>query len=173
MLAERFKTQASEENLLVYTKEDNILNSNVVVRNNKDTLDAIMLIRNRIAKWQKINNTPLKYPEQLEDLEKKIAKYKESELETQQSIRKSFQKDNNRIDKIVDSIHSVRLPPLLTNAQSCRYCYSHESCALTALSIDNLTKRPDQFGLEKFDKMAQDTTIEVRSYFRRMVEAIN
>ena len=73
MLAERFKTQASEENLLVYTKEDNILNSNVVVRNNKDTLDAIMLIRNRIAKWQKINNTPLKYPEQLEDLEKKIA----------------------------------------------------------------------------------------------------
>lgn len=78
---------ASEQNLLVYIMDRDLSSGNEVIRNNIDTLCDIIMIRNRLAKYHKLNLTPLQYPEELEQMEKRIASYEEKDVDNLPSVR--------------------------------------------------------------------------------------
>jgi len=61
LIAERFK-HANPDNILLYILDDNLKDGFEVVKQRKQELDALVMGRNEIAKWTKLNNKKVEVP---------------------------------------------------------------------------------------------------------------
>jgi hypothetical protein len=121
LISERFK-QPNLDNILLYILDDNVSEGFDIIAQRKNELDALVIGRNELAKWTKLNNKKVEVPKVL---------------------RKSNDGDEEEYKRDYESIKVVNLPPMVSRVSECKFCFSKEVCSLCAISIEeNVERKP-------------------------------
>jgi hypothetical protein len=133
LIAERFK-HANPDNILLYIMDDNVKEGFEVIKQKKQELDALVMARNEIAKWTKLNNKKVEVPR--------------TQVRKSVTIDPTTGSEQTEIEyqKDYENVKVVHLPPMSNRIQECKSCFSKEVCSLFAISIEADIKREEPAG---------------------------
>ena len=72
-----------------------------------------------------------------------------------------------------DKVEIVRLPPMISNIDDCKYCFQKDICALSNLAFEaDQEKQGAQGQFQGYLEIEQKIKYPIRKYFKRFVECI-
>jgi len=134
-------------------------------------LDNLVLGRNELAKWHKLNSTLIDLPRHVFS-----DKFKKNGDEIGGGAPPDVPVPVDAADDAAkwDTIKVVKLPAMISRVQECKGCFSKEVCTLAAISIEADIPRKDPVGkFPAFQEINQRATKEIKSYFKKFIECIN
>lgn len=101
-------------------------------------LDSLILGRNELAKWQKLNSAHIDLPRRaLYTTDKNNPAAYEDELEPNEASGDKCQPDEiEEQARQWDNIKVVKLPPMISRVSECKMCFSKEVCSLASISLE-------------------------------------
>lgn len=142
LIAERF-INANPDNILLYIMEPSLTGGDgfEYLKQQKLELDSLVLGRNELAKWHKLNSTLIDLPRHVFS-----DKFKKNGDEIGAGAPLEQQIEPMEESAKWDTIKVVKLPAMISRVQECKGCFSKEVCTLAAISIEADIPRKDPVG---------------------------
>lgn len=133
LISERFKN-ANPDNILLYIMDNPVKDGFEYLKQQKLELDSLVLGRNEIAKWQKLNSAHIDIRRALYSTDKNNPAAFDDDLEPDNDSQKADEIEDSA--KKWDNIKVVKLPPMISRVSECKGCFSKEVCSLAAISLE-------------------------------------